>query len=75
MVIFIGGGAGTTLPLRMFNYLRTEINPTIAAVSTLLLAVAVVAFATVEGVRMRGTARRAASGRARKRLAAEERTA
>jgi len=25
-----GGGAGTTLPLRMFNYLRTEINPTIA---------------------------------------------
>src|SRR5262249_1415761 len=36
MVIFVGGGAGTTLPLRMFSYLRTEINPTIAAVSTLL---------------------------------------
>ncbi|MGD0187972.1 MAG: ABC transporter permease [Roseiarcus sp.] len=62
MVIFIGGGAGTTLPLRMFNYLRTEINPTIAAVSTLLLVFAIVAFATAETVRMRGNARRAARG-------------
>jgi len=53
MVIFIGGSAGTTLPLRMFNYLRTEINPTIAAVSTLLLAFAVIAFAASEGVRLR----------------------
>jgi ABC-type spermidine/putrescine transport system permease subunit II len=63
MVIFIGGGAGTTLPLRMFNYLRTEINPTIAAVSTLLLVLAIVAFATAEGVRLRGTARRSGKGR------------
>jgi putative spermidine/putrescine transport system permease protein len=62
MVIFIGGGAGTTLPLRMFNYLRTEINPTIAAVSTLLLVFAIVAFATAEGVRLRGNARRSAKG-------------
>jgi putative spermidine/putrescine transport system permease protein len=62
MVIFIGGGAGTTLPLRMFNYLRTEINPTIAAVSTLLLLFAVLVFATAEGARLRGSARRAAKG-------------
>jgi putative spermidine/putrescine transport system permease protein len=62
MVIFIGGGAGTTLPLRMFNYLRTEINPTIAAVSTLLLVFAILAFATAEGVRLRGDARRASKG-------------
>jgi putative spermidine/putrescine transport system permease protein len=62
MVIFIGGGAGTTLPLRMFNYLRTEINPTIAAVSTLLLVFAIVVFATAEGIRLRGNARRAAKG-------------
>jgi putative spermidine/putrescine transport system permease protein len=60
MVIFIGGGAGTTLPLRMFNYLRTEINPTIAAVSTLLLIFAVAAFTAAEVVRKRGDARRAA---------------
>jgi putative spermidine/putrescine transport system permease protein len=62
MVIFIGGGAGTTLPLRMFNYLRTEINPTIAAVSTLLLVFAIVVFATAEGIQLRGNARRAAKG-------------
>ena len=62
MVIFIGGGAGTTLPLRMFNYLRTEINPTIAAVSTLLLVFAIIAFAAAEGVRLRGNARRSAKG-------------
>lgn len=72
MVIFIGGGAGTTLPLRMFNYLRTEINPTIAAVSTLLLGFAVVAFATAEGVRLRGTARRTARGRAEMQRAEEQ---
>jgi putative spermidine/putrescine transport system permease protein len=62
MVIFIGGGAGTTLPLRMFNYLRTEINPTIAAVSTLLLLFAVAAFAIAEGLRIRTGTRRAAKG-------------
>jgi ABC-type spermidine/putrescine transport system permease subunit II len=60
MVIFIGGGAGTTLPLRMFNYLRTEINPTIAAVSTLLLLVAIALFGAAEGFRLRGVARRSA---------------
>lgn len=59
MVIFIGGGAATTLPLRMFSYLRTEINPTIAAVSTLLLVFAVAVFAGAEGFRLRGVARRA----------------
>lgn len=60
MVIFIGGGAGTTLPLRMFNYLRTEINPTIAAVSTLLLIVAIAVFLAAEGFRLRSATRRAA---------------
>ncbi len=58
MVIFIGGGAGTTLPLRMFNYLRTEINPTIAAVSTLLLLLVLLAFGASELVRLRFEARR-----------------
>jgi ABC-type spermidine/putrescine transport system permease subunit II len=46
----------------MFNYLRTEINPTIAAVSTLLLVFAILAFATAEVVRLRGDARRASKG-------------
>jgi putative spermidine/putrescine transport system permease protein len=53
MVIFIGGGAGTTLPLRMFNYLRTEINPTIAAVSTLLLLLVLLAFGGTEAIQLR----------------------
>jgi len=60
MVIFIGGGAGTTLPLRMFNYLRTEINPTIAAVSTLLLVFAIAVFTAAEGFRLRSASRRSA---------------
>lgn len=40
--VFIGGGEATTLPLKMFSYLQTEINPTIAAVSSLLLMVVLV---------------------------------
>ena len=51
MVIFIGGGDATTLPLKMFSYLRTEINPTIAAVSTLLLAAVGIGFAAMELLR------------------------
>lgn len=44
MVLFIGGTQVTTLPLKMFNYLATEINPTIAAVSTLLTTAIVIGF-------------------------------
>lgn len=53
MVIFIGGGGATTLPLKMFSYLRTEINPTIAAVSTLLLTAVGIGFAATELLRPR----------------------
>jgi putative spermidine/putrescine transport system permease protein len=55
MVIFIGGGDATTLPLKMFSYLRTEINPTIAAVSTLLLTAVGISFAALELMRPRLT--------------------
>lgn len=41
MVLFIGGTKGQTLPLKMFSYLRTEINPTIGAISTLLIGLVV----------------------------------
>ena len=54
LVLFIGGSSGQTLPLRMFSYLRTEINPTIAAVSTLLLVLAVLVFAASEWIKNRG---------------------
>jgi putative spermidine/putrescine transport system permease protein len=53
MVLFIGGETGMTLPLKMWSYLRTEINPTIAAVSTILLTLVAVAFVAAEIYRAR----------------------
>jgi len=43
--LFVAGGEYTTLTKRMFNALRDEIDPTIAAISTLLIAVSVVLLA------------------------------
>ena len=40
--LFIAGGDNATLTKRMFNALRDELDPTIAAISTLLIAVSVV---------------------------------
>ncbi|MBM3571669.1 MAG: ABC transporter permease [Alphaproteobacteria bacterium] len=40
--LFVGGGDAPTLPRRMFNALRDEIDPTIAAVSTCLLLVSLI---------------------------------
>jgi putative spermidine/putrescine transport system permease protein len=39
VALFVAGVTATTLPLKMFSYLQTEINPTIAAVSTMLILV------------------------------------
>jgi ABC-type spermidine/putrescine transport system permease subunit II len=59
MVLFIGGRDTTTLPLKMFTYLKTDITPTIAAVSAMLIAVVVVLLAGSE-VRTRLRIRREA---------------
>lgn len=40
--LFISGGETTTLTRRMFNALRDQIDPTIAAISTLLIALSIV---------------------------------
>ena len=40
--LFISGGETTTLTRRMFNALRDQIDPTIAAISTLLIALSVI---------------------------------
>jgi putative spermidine/putrescine transport system permease protein len=40
--LFISGGETTTLTRRMFNALRDQIDPTIAAISTLLIAFSIV---------------------------------
>ncbi len=45
IALFIAGGDSTTLTKRMFNALRDEIDPTIAAISTLLLLVSIVLLA------------------------------
>ncbi|MBV9783359.1 MAG: ABC transporter permease [Acidisphaera sp.] len=57
LMLFIGGSAGTTLPLRMFSFLRTEINPVIAAVSTLLLLLAALVFGLSEWMKRRSVVR------------------
>jgi len=46
--LFIAGGDNMTLTKRMFNALRDELDPTIAAISTLLIAISVVLLAVTQ---------------------------
>ena len=39
VVLFVGGALLQTLPVQMFQFLTTEVRPTIAAASTMLIAV------------------------------------
>jgi putative spermidine/putrescine transport system permease protein len=55
--LFIAGGEMATLTKRMFNALRDEIDPTIAAISTLLILVSIVTL-TLSQVLQGGRARR-----------------
>ncbi len=54
VALFIAGARGRTLPMRMFEGLRMEIDPTIAAVSSMLIVFSVLVLATAELVRRRG---------------------
>jgi ABC-type spermidine/putrescine transport system permease subunit II len=45
VVLFVGGATFETLPLKMFEFLETEVRPTIAAVSALLVLALVVTVA------------------------------
>lgn len=56
---FISGGDMATLPKKMFSELRTSINPTIAAISTLLIAVSLITFAASEMLQHRAKRRSA----------------
>jgi len=47
VALFISGGENATLTRRMFNALRDQIDPTIAAISTCLIAVSVLALVIV----------------------------
>lgn len=48
VAMFVSGGENATITRRMFNALRDQIDPTIAAISTCLIAVSVVALAAVQ---------------------------
>lgn len=59
VALFVSGTGAVTLPRRMWDSLRQEIDPTIAAVSTLLIAVSVVVLLGAEILRQRGERLRA----------------
>jgi len=48
IALFVSGGPNATLPRQMFNQLRNSIDPTIAAISTLLIALALMVFAAMQ---------------------------
>ncbi|TIP28790.1 MAG: ABC transporter permease subunit, partial [Mesorhizobium sp.] len=60
--LFVSGPDTTTLPIKMWSGIREEITPTIAAVSSLLIAFTVIMYAGVEGVRQAGEWRTKSSG-------------
>jgi ABC-type spermidine/putrescine transport system permease subunit II len=51
LAIFLGGPATTTLPKRMWESVRFEIDPTLTAISTLLVLIPIVVLAGVEVAR------------------------
>jgi putative spermidine/putrescine transport system permease protein len=61
LAIFLGGPATTTLPKRMWESVRYEIDPTLTAISTLLVLVPIVLLGGIELVR-RTCAAQAAAG-------------
>jgi putative spermidine/putrescine transport system permease protein len=48
VALFLSGVETTTLPVRLWNSLRDELDPTVAAASTLLIAVCIVIVAVIE---------------------------
>lgn len=64
IALFISGTTAVTLPKTMWDGIRTEINPTIAAVSSFLIMAYVGLLATASAVRARAIARRGGRGTA-----------
>jgi putative spermidine/putrescine transport system permease protein len=54
VALFIGGPNATTLPMRMWTSLLDEVDPTVAAISTLLIALSAVVIMGAGGTRPRG---------------------
>ena len=62
LAIFLGGPTTTTLPKRMWESVRFELDPTLTAISTLLVLIPIVILAGVELVRRSFAAGAEASG-------------
>ncbi|MBA3643506.1 MAG: hypothetical protein H0W59_05500 [Chloroflexia bacterium] len=54
MALFISGTGAVTLPRKMWDSLRQEIDPTIAAVSSLMIVISVLMLVSAELLRQRG---------------------
>jgi putative spermidine/putrescine transport system permease protein len=61
VALFISGSGAVTLPRKMWDSLRQEIDPTIAAVSTVLIAISVLILLTAELLRQRSERTRTAT--------------
>lgn len=61
IALFLAGPRWRTLPVKMFEGIRFEVNPTITAVATLVLMVAVMVLIVATWLRMRGERLRSSS--------------
>lgn len=61
VALFVSGSGAVTLPRKMWDSLRQEIDPTIAAVSTILIAFSIVVLLTAELLRQRSERSRTAA--------------
>jgi putative spermidine/putrescine transport system permease protein len=61
VALFISGSGAVTLPRKMWDSLRQEIDPTIAAVSTVLIALSIVILLSAELLRQRAERTRTAA--------------
>jgi putative spermidine/putrescine transport system permease protein len=61
VALFVSGTGAVTLPRKMWDSLRQEIDPTIAAVSTILITLSIVIFVTAELLRQRSERTRTAT--------------
>jgi putative spermidine/putrescine transport system permease protein len=62
VALFVSGAGAVTLPRKMWESLRQDIDPTIAAVSTILIVVSIAILASAEALRFRGERMRTARG-------------
>lgn len=60
VALFVSGAGAVTLPRKMWESLRLDIDPTIAAVSTILIVISVTTLASAEALRLRSERMRTA---------------